>query len=483
MAYRLDWFDDEGMVHEGPEATETELRSLREGIFDSPDSWDSFNTATDTPDTTAADTSGTAGTKPGHETGHGPQIVFTSLAGGHGMPEGGRPERAAGQDRERRRENIDRLLDVLPVTMVTKDGNHQVTAEEVMAMADRTEHAADMAEEPETAAASSTDTPARTDASEPERAEDAPSSGMEAGTVSTPELIAKKIELFGIKVGRFEVAQLIRRGAGPEAIADIADSYDLNLRNGMESGEARLAAEREHGYAPDRTVADATRSEDVDDEPDIDFGSPERELAAQIVMQEGGTRQEVREQFTDDDLDRIARDEADAGVVMSDGDEVEDVLDGPETSRPVVAATIEAEQLAFDFDMPEEIDNPHIGGQNNWETKLDNVSNSRASHETEENDARKETTRNDEHHALPVHRDQEDEVPVHGGAHAGTAQGAQEAGDAGVGRLHGPGPEGLRPDEHQHLKKPGNWDPWLKGLKMAEHQAEEIAIRNVIEAL
>lgn len=478
MAYRLDWFDDEGMVHEGPEATETELRSLREGIFDSPDSWDSFNTATDTPDTTAADTSGTAGTKPGHETGHGPQIVFTSLAGGHGMPEGtvellsddaarqvsdildaggtsgGRPERAAGQDRERRRENIDRLLDVLPVTMVTKDGNHQVTAEEVMAMADRTEHAADMAEEPETAAASSTDTPARTDASEPERAEDAPSSGMEAGTVSTPELIAKKIELFGIKVGRFEVAQLIRRGAGPEAIANIADSYDLNLRNGMESGEARLAAEREHGYAPDRTVADATRSEDVDDEPDIDFGSPERELAAQIVMQEGGTRQEVREQFTDDDLDRIARDEADAGVAMSDGDEVEDVLDGPETSRPVVAATIEAEQLAFDFDMPEEIDNPHIGGQNNWETKLDNVSNSRASHETEENDARKETTRNDEHHALPVHRDQEDEVPVHGGAHAGTAQGAPTPGDAGDGRLHGRDDEEVRPREdrvHQPL--------------------------------
>lgn len=822
MAYRLDWFDDEGMVHEGPEATETELRSLREGIFDSPDSWDSFNTATDTPDTTAADTSGTAGTKPGHETGHGPQIVFTSLAGGHGMPEGtvellsddaarqvsdildaggtsgGRPERAAGQDRERRRENIDRLLDVLPVTMVTKDGNHQVTAEEVMAMADRTEHAADMAEEPETAAASSTDTPAepfdwngvdglesgirdwyshefpddpeggridprttfreavesfpmgdghdfyavtgavdsivrervfeelskrldceysdildawtrhtnldpdllgdksarmrrevsdmigdgpaafaladsiadhvasdwramtvireadrmnaidgtdfrkgikdaisrhpgndrllendgfaglvydmvkdgrrfatdapavhdegpepsaiheadvdgapnigeedinvadserkgdgvvpgaeetaekirmfritvgdnvinhlrsrgaddaaiaaiadsydlnrrngmgrrearmaaerehgygatpsvtksaedavdeehlphasneraasdpavrpedgpfgdmdaaaRTDASEPERAEDAPSSGMEAGTVSTPELIAKKIELFGIKVGRFEVAQLIRRGAGPEAIADIADSYDLNLRNGMESGEARLAAEREHGYAPDRTVADATRSEDVDDEPDIDFGFPERELAAQIVMQEGGTRQEVREQFTDDDLDRIARDEADAGVAMSDGDEVEDVLDGPETSRPVVAATIEAEQLAFDFDdMPSGLDSRQNRGENYSQTKLGTVSNSGSSHETEENDARKETIRNDGH-VLPVPGNQEDEVPVHGGASAGTAQGTQEAGDAGVGRLHGPGPEGLRPDDHR----------------------------------
>ncbi len=682
MAYRLDWFDDEGMVHEGPEATETELRSLHEGIFDSPDSWDSFNTATDTPDTTAADTSGTAGTKPGHETGHGPQIVFTSLAGGHGMPEGtvellsddaarqvsdildaggtsgGRPERAAGQDRERRRENIDRLLDVLPVTMVTKDGNHQVTAEEVMAMADRTEHAADMAEEPETAAASSTDTPAEpfdwngvdglesgirdwyshefpddpeggridprttfreavesfpmgdghdfyavtgavdsivrervfeelskrldceysdihdawtrhtnldpdllgdksarmrrevsdmigdgpaafaladsiadhvasdwramtvireadrmnaidgtdfrkgikdaisrhpgndrllendgfaglvydmvkdgrrfaTDAPAVHEADvdGAPNIGEEDinvadserkgdGVVPGAEETAEKIRMFRITVGDNVINHLRSRGADDAAIAAIADSYDLNLRNGMESGEARLAAEREHGYAPDRTVADATRSEDVDDEPDIDFGSPERELAAQIVMQEGGTRQEVREQFTDDDLDRIARDEADAGVVMSDGDEVEDVLDGPETSRPVVAATIEAEQLAFDFDMPEEIDNPHIGGQNNWETKLDNVSNSRASHETEENDARKETTRNDEHHALPVHRDQEDEVPVHGGAHAGTAQGAPTPGDAGDGRLHGRDDEEVRPREdrvHQPL--------------------------------
>lgn len=36
---------------------------------------------------------------------------------------------------------------------------------------------------------------------------------------------------------------------------------------------------------------------------------------------------------------------------------------------------------------------------------------------------------------------------------------------------------------HQHLKRPGDWDPWLKGLRTAEHQAEEIAIRDVIEAL
>ena len=36
---------------------------------------------------------------------------------------------------------------------------------------------------------------------------------------------------------------------------------------------------------------------------------------------------------------------------------------------------------------------------------------------------------------------------------------------------------------HQHLKKPGNWDPWLKGLKMAELESEEVAIREVVEAL
>ena len=36
---------------------------------------------------------------------------------------------------------------------------------------------------------------------------------------------------------------------------------------------------------------------------------------------------------------------------------------------------------------------------------------------------------------------------------------------------------------HQHLKKPGNWDPWFKGLKMAELESEEVAIREVVEAL
>ena len=195
---------------------------------------------------------------------------------------------------------------------------------------------------------------------------------------------------------------------------------------------------------------------------DVDFGSQERELAAQIIMQEGGTRQEVREQFTDEELDRIARDGMGAGTPEeADATKEKGVSDGGnglttksvptsgEPTRPTVAATMEAEQLAFDFDdMPAELDSPQIQEENNSQTKLDMASNLDSSRETEENDARKETTRNDGQ-VLPLPGGQEDEVPVHGGASAGTAQGAQEAGDAGVGRLHGPDPEGLRPDDHR----------------------------------
>ena len=43
-SYRLDWFDDEGLVREGPKVTVKELTRMREGIFGSPDSWDSFGT-------------------------------------------------------------------------------------------------------------------------------------------------------------------------------------------------------------------------------------------------------------------------------------------------------------------------------------------------------------------------------------------------------------------------------------------------------
>lgn len=546
MAYRLDWFDDEGMVHEGPEATETELRSLREGIFDSPDSWDSFNTATDTPDTTAADTSGTAGTKPGHETGHGPQIVFTSLAGGHGMPEGtvellsddaarqvsdildaggtsgGRPERAAGQDRERRRENIDRLLDVLPVTMVTKDGNHQVTAEEVMAMADRTEHAADMAEEPETAAASSTDTPAEpfdwngVDGLEsgirdwyshefpddPEGGRIDPRTTFREAVESFPmgdghdfyavtgavdsivrervfEELSKRLDcgygtvydawlhhtgldpdLLGTKSThmRHDIEDMLGASAGSYATVDaIADhmAADRHLRSIIREADRSTAiGSRDFEKGLGSAVADHPRiGRLMDDDRFKDliydmvhdgrrFSTPVQDdvivSGADAPAAEAGTQSEAGE----------GRDLPDSG----DGLASENVAEAPE---PVVAATIEAEQLAFDFDdMPSGLDSRQNRGENYSQTKLGTVSNSDSSHETEENDAKKETTRNDEHHALPVHRDQEDEVPVHGGAHAGTAQGAPTPGDAGDGRLHGRDDEEVRPREdrvHQPL--------------------------------
>lgn len=546
MAYRLDWFDDEGMVHEGPEATETELRSLHEGIFDSPDSWDSFNTATDTPDTTAADTSGTAGTKPGHETGHGPQIVFTSLAGGHGMPEGtvellsddaarqvsdildaggtsgGRPERAAGQDRERRRENIDRLLDVLPVTMVTKDGNHQVTAEEVMAMADRTEHAADMAEEPETAAASSTDTPAEpfdwngVDGLEsgirdwyshefpddPEGGRIDPRTTFREAVESFPmgdghdfyavtgavdsivrervfEELSKRLDcgygtvydawlhhtgldpdLLGTKSThmRHDIEDMLGASAGSYATVDaIADhmAADRHLRSIIREADRSTAiGSRDFEKGLGSAVADHPRiGRLMDDDRFKDliydmvhdgrrFSTPVQDDAivsgADAPAAEAGTQSEAGE----------GRDLPDSG----DGLASENVAEAPE---PVVAATIEAEQLAFDFDdMPSGLDSRQNRGEKYSQTKLGTVSNSDSSHETEENDAKKETTRNDEHHALPVHRDQEDEVPVHGGAHAGTAQGAPTPGDAGDGRLHGRDDEEVRPREdrvHQPL--------------------------------
>ena len=97
---------------------------------------------------------------------------------------------------------------------------------------------------------------------------------MEAGTVSTPELIAKKIGAVRHQGRPVRGRPAHPTWSGPEAIADIADSYDLNLRNGMESGggptgrgaRARIRAGQDGGGC------DAVQ--DVDDEPDIDFGSP-----------------------------------------------------------------------------------------------------------------------------------------------------------------------------------------------------------------
>lgn len=338
-SYRLDWFDDEGLVHEGPKITWKELTRMREGIFDSPDSWDSFGT---TPSTSAAAASDKKEPEPVES--NGPQIVFASLSSDRGMPEGavnlldddaaqqisdilsdaGKTTEArndpSDNEREQRRGNINRLLDVLPVTMVTPE-----------------------------------DMPVESEATDTVRAE----SGSDEAS---------------------------------DGITSDVDFVDDSMTSvGTESDETSVSTE-----------PDSTKGKGASEDEDV--------MASQDAPESKGLE---------------------------------------EPARPTVAATIEAEQLAFDFDdMPEELDVPRKQEENIGQAKLDKVSNLGSSHETEESDARKETTRNDGQ-VLPLPGGQEDEVPVHGGASAGTAQGAQEAGDAGVGRLHGPGPEGLRPDDHR----------------------------------
>lgn len=337
-SYRLDWFDDEGLVHEGPKITWKELTRMREGIFDSPDSWDSFGT-TRTASAAASDKK-----EPEPVESNGPQIVFASLSSDRGMPEGavnlldddaaqqisdilsdaGKTTEArndpSDNEREQRRGNINRLLDVLPVTMVTPE-----------------------------------DMPVESEATDTVRAE----SGSDEAS---------------------------------DGITSDVDFVDDSMTGvGTESDETSVSTE-----------PDSTKGKGASEDEDV--------MASQDAPESKGLE---------------------------------------EPARPTVAATIEAEQLAFDFDdMPEELDVPRKQEENIGQAKLDKVSNLSSSHETEESDARKETTRNDGQ-VLPLPGGQEDEVPVHGGASAGTAQGAQEAGDAGVGRLHGPGPEGLRPDDHR----------------------------------
>lgn len=338
-SYRLDWFDDEGLVHEGPKITWKELTRMREGIFDSPDSWDSFGT---TPSTSAAAASDKKEPEPVES--NEPQIVSASLSSDRGMPEGavnlldddaaqqisdilsdaGKTTEArndpSDNEREQWRGNINRLLDVLPVTMVTPE-----------------------------------DMPVESEATDTVRAE----SGSDEAS---------------------------------DGITSDVDFVDDSMTGvGTESDETSVSTE-----------PDSTKGKGASEDEDV--------MASQDAPESKGLE---------------------------------------EPARPTVAATIEAEQLAFDFDdMPEELDVPRKQEENIGQAKLDKVSNLGSSHETEESDARKETTRNDGQ-VLPLPGGQEDEVPVHGGASAGTAQGAQEAGDAGVGRLHGPGPEGLRPDDHR----------------------------------
>lgn len=519
-SYRLDWFDDEGLVHEGPKVTVKELTRMREGIFDSPDSWDSFGT---TPSTSAAAASDEKEPEPVES--NGPQIVFASLSSDRGMPEGavnlldddaaqqvsdilsdaGKTTEArndpSDNEREQRRGNINRLLDVLPVTMVTNDGSHRVDADEIMAVTDRTErHDATAVETEEqetfdTAADSDGDAldvtgyamketverlnRIRTGDDDPvtkARAVNAVSD-IVAADHATNALIANPgndktsvlnegrlravitMAITSMTNGEFD--GFAKAVDDPDTVGQLAGQvYDLvadNRRYDVDGLAAYLESmagstietpENEPEDMPvESEAADTVRAESGSDEAsdgitsDVDFVGDS--------MTGVGTESDETSVSSEPESDSTK------GKGASEDEDVMASQDAPESrgleepARPTVAATIEAEQLAFDFDdMPDELDVPRKQEENIGQAKLDKVSNLGSSHETEENDARKETTRNDGQ-VLPLPGGQEDEVPVHGGASAGTAQGAQEAGDAGVGRLHGPGPEGLRPDDHR----------------------------------
>lgn len=515
-SYRLDWFDDEGLVHEGPKITWKELTRMREGIFDSPDSWDSFGT---TPSTSAAAASDEKEPEPVES--NGPQIVFASLSSDRGMPEGvvnlldddaaqqvsdilsdaGKTTEArndpSDNEQEQRRGNINRLLDVLPVTMVTNDGSHRVDADEIMAAADRTErHDATAVETEEqetfdTAADSDGDAldvtgyamketverlnRIRTGDDDPvtkARAVNAVSD-IVAADHATNALIANPgndktnvlnegrlravitMAITSMTNGEFD--GFAKAVDDPDTVGQLAGQvYDLvadNRRYDIDGLAAYLESmagstmETPEDMPVEAEAADTVRAESGSDEAsdgitsDVDFVGDS--------MTGVGTESDETSVSPEPESDSTK------GKGASEDEDVMASQDAPESkgleepARPTVAATIEAEQLAFDFDdMPDELDVPRKQEENIGQAKLDKVSNLGSSHETEENDARKETTRNDGQ-VLPLPGGQEDEVPVHGGASAGTAQGAQEAGDAGIGRLHGPGPEGLRPDDHR----------------------------------
>lgn len=518
-SYRLDWFDDEGLVHEGPKVTVKELTRMREGIFDSPDSWDSFGT---TPSTSAA---ASDEKEPEPVESNGPQIVFASLSSDRGMPEGavnlldddaaqqvsdilsdaGKTTEArndpSDNEREQRRGNINRLLDVLPVTMVTNDGSHRVDADEIMAATDRTERhdaTAVETEEPETFdTATDSDGDAldvagyamketverlnriRTGDDDPvtkARAVNAVSD-IVAADHATNALIANPgndktnvlnegrlravitMAITSMTNGEFD--GFAKAVDDPDTVGQLAGQvfdlvadnrrYDIDgLAAYLESMAGSTMETPEDGpedMPVESEAADTVRAESGSDEasdgitPDVDFVGDS--------MAGVGTESDETSVSPEPEPDSTK------GKGASEDEDVMASQDAPkskrleEPARPTVVATIEAEQLAFDFDdMPDELDVPRKQEENIGQAKLDKVSNLGSSHETEENDARKETTRNDGQ-VLPLPGGQEDEVPVHGGASAGTAQGAQEAGDAGVGRLHGPDPEGLRPDDHR----------------------------------
>ena len=156
------------------------------------------------------------------------------------------------------------------------------------------------------------------------------------------ERIAGKVRLFGIKVGQFGGRPPPETRCDLMQIADIADSYDRNRRVGMDRDEAR-------GRRRTRTRIYGRKAQD---------GSG----SLHCRRHWHGPRHGARAEANQNRMPRRRRMLPPAKMAAP-----EDVPESGRRDEPVrttVAATVEAEQLAFDFDgMPTELDSRQNRGK------------------------------------------------------------------------------------------------------------------------
>ena len=247
--------------------------------------------------------------------------------------------------------------------------------------------------------------------------------------------VVEKVGLFGRKVGVFMTSRLYERGATPIGMADIADSYDRHIRDGMKRGEALKAAAREHGHPLDANPVEDSTTTTAPAEPVTEKPEPTKPEPAQDTGETTHSGETAPQTDTE---------EGNAPVGEATPQEPRQPSHDSGEEPPEAENEDEAEQLAFDFTASDDVDSPEREDDNKNQHQSDDAG---AVHRTG-NDA-SERSHDDGRHALPVQGDQENEVPVHGGEPAGTAQGAQKPGDAGHGQVHGPGAEGVREDDHR----------------------------------
>ena len=552
--YRIDWVDSDGTPHDGPIMTERQLDELHTGpkaqaapdierkqepaeeqTPQTPEDTDRTpqNTASDSPDQGKNETpySETGPTEPAAEernvetpTGDDEPTASTNPdAAAEQRDTDGIAEPAADgtmrtqtetpdHERENRRENINRLLDVLPATMVTKDGSHQVTADEIMDAVDRTTPAEPTADKPEESAERPTNTTSNLgpfDWNDVEELGDGIREwygrefpdDQEGGRIDPRVTFREAVESFPMGDGHDfyaivgAVDSIVRERVFEELSkrleCEYSDIYDTwlhhkNLDPGlmgwktirMREDIMDLLGDDAKAYDTINEIADRmdgdTRLRDIVREADRDtaIGSPAFEEGLRSALEgRPGTSQlagndrfaglvydlihderrfdengrAIMKETTDDGgpTPQVDIEEGAATVGEATLPEAERPSLGNEDEQPVAEKEDEAEQLSLDLDMPDGVDAPKRGDDNKNQNQQSMASGGTAGENAGER-------RDDgERHILPVQGSQEDEVPVHGGAPAGTAQGTQKPGDAGHERLHGPDPEGLRPDDHR----------------------------------